>query len=383
MPEKILIVDDDLDTLKLIGMLLDRKGYSIVAANNGKQALEKAAVDQPDLILLDVMMPDINGYEVVLRLRANNDTAGIPIIMFTAKNQVDDKVAGLEAGADDYLTKPTHPAELLARVKAILSRSDRSRDAAPEVAAPSEKGKIIGVLAAKGGVGVSTVALNLAAIIKRTNGKSVSLAEFRAGDGTLGILLGTKPQTPISTLLKKEARRISLQDVENALVKHDSGLNVLLASNKPENAHLNCEGDKFLRIANHLNLLARTTVIDLGSSLNPAAEKLVDICNQLIIVVEPSIPSVLQTKALLDDLSLRMMGLGSLNIVVVPRSRSEFQLSRKEIQGQLGRTVSVIFSHVPELAFQATQQGAPMVNLQANSITTQQFRKLAEQSVKV
>ena len=114
MAEKILIVDDDIDSLKLIGLMLQRQGYEISAASAGGQAINKAAAENPDLIILDVMMPDMDGYEVCRRLRADTTTQHIPIIMFTAKTLVDDKVSGFEAGADDYLTKPTHPAELAA-----------------------------------------------------------------------------------------------------------------------------------------------------------------------------------------------------------------------------------------------------------------------------
>jgi pilus assembly protein CpaE len=112
MTEKILIVDDDIDTLKLVGLMLERQGYQISVASNGSIGLSKAATEIPDLILLDVMMPDLDGYEVTKKLRADPSLASIPIIMFTAKTMVDDKVAGFEAGVDDYLTKPTHPAEL-------------------------------------------------------------------------------------------------------------------------------------------------------------------------------------------------------------------------------------------------------------------------------
>jgi DNA-binding response OmpR family regulator len=109
MPEKILIIDDDVDTLRLVGLMLQRQGYQISAAPNGSQGLTKALEERPDLILLDVMMPDMDGYEVTRRLRKNPATATIPILMFTAKTQLDDKVTGFEVGADDYLTKPTHP----------------------------------------------------------------------------------------------------------------------------------------------------------------------------------------------------------------------------------------------------------------------------------
>ena len=128
MAEKILIIDDDVDTLRLVGLMLQRQGYEIVAATNGQQGLDKALEDPPNLILLDVMMPDMDGYEVARHLRGNQVTVNIPILMFTAKTQLDDKVAGFEVGADDYLTKPTHPSELQAHVKALLTRSKKSTE---------------------------------------------------------------------------------------------------------------------------------------------------------------------------------------------------------------------------------------------------------------
>ena len=123
MAEKILIIDDDLDTLQLVDLMLQKRGYQTVAANNGVQGLLKTDEESPDLVLLDVMMPEMDGYEVARRLRNNPETTGIPILMFTAKSQIDDKVTGFDAGADDYLTKPTTPTELQAHVKALLTRS--------------------------------------------------------------------------------------------------------------------------------------------------------------------------------------------------------------------------------------------------------------------
>ncbi len=122
MAQRILIVDDDPRALELIGLILSGQGYEVRQAGNGMAALEQARAGLPDLIILDVMMPDMDGFEVTRRLRADPQTAHIPIVMFTAKTMVDDKVTGFEAGADDYLSKPVHPAELVARVKAVLAR---------------------------------------------------------------------------------------------------------------------------------------------------------------------------------------------------------------------------------------------------------------------
>ena len=150
MAERILIVDDDVDTMRLVGIMLQRQGYQIVAASNGSQGLEKAIAEKPDLILLDVMMPDMDGYEVTRRLRQNPSTATIPILMFTAKTQLDDKVTGFEVGADDYLTKPTHPTELQSHVKALLART--AVDKTDEIKAPAnQNGYVIGVISARSG----------------------------------------------------------------------------------------------------------------------------------------------------------------------------------------------------------------------------------------
>lgn len=101
-------------------------GYQAVVANDGHQGLIETDNEIPDLVLLDVMMPDLDGYEVARRLRNNPKTTQIPILMFTAKSQAEDKVTGYAAGANDYLTKPTHPSQLQAHVKALLEHSPKA-----------------------------------------------------------------------------------------------------------------------------------------------------------------------------------------------------------------------------------------------------------------
>lgn len=123
MAAKILIVDDDHDTLKLIGLVLERRGYVVVVADNGRLALDIAAREGPDLILLDIMMPEIDGLEVTRRLRLAPGSERTPIILFSAKAREADRIAGFQAGADDYLTKPTQPSELVIHIEALLRRS--------------------------------------------------------------------------------------------------------------------------------------------------------------------------------------------------------------------------------------------------------------------
>jgi diguanylate cyclase (GGDEF)-like protein len=129
--EKILIVDDEADILDLLKITLSEEDYSIIEANNGQEALEKVYHSSPDLIILDYKMPKLDGVEVCQRLKRDILLRHLPIIMLTGKGELNDKVKGIDAGADDYLVKPFEPQELLARVKMILRRTIRDLDANP------------------------------------------------------------------------------------------------------------------------------------------------------------------------------------------------------------------------------------------------------------
>jgi DNA-binding response OmpR family regulator len=125
MATKVLVVDDDVNIVKLIKLYLEKENYTVCTAHNGKDALEMFRSESPSIIILDIMMPEMDGNQVCREIRKTSD---VPIIMLTAKGETFDKVLSLELGADDYLVKPFEPKELIARIKAILRRSDSSKD---------------------------------------------------------------------------------------------------------------------------------------------------------------------------------------------------------------------------------------------------------------
>ena len=152
---KILVVDDEKNIVEAITYNLEKAGFRTLTAGDGTRALELAQREVPDLITLDVMLPGIDGWEVCRRLRQDARTKRIPVIMLTVKGEETDTIVGLELGADDYLTKPFSPKELVARVKAILRRS---KDAAPEEV-----------------IGVGTLQMDLGRHVVRVKGKPVEL----------------------------------------------------------------------------------------------------------------------------------------------------------------------------------------------------------------
>jgi Response regulators consisting of a CheY-like receiver domain and a winged-helix DNA-binding domain len=133
MPEdfdrrRILVVDDEERMVRFIRMNLEHDGFQVSEAFNGKQAIQKLRDVTPDLILLDVMMPDIDGFEVLETIREGSN---VPVIMLTAKGEEDDRVRGLELGADDYITKPFSPREMVSRVKAVIRRTESAGGSRP------------------------------------------------------------------------------------------------------------------------------------------------------------------------------------------------------------------------------------------------------------
>ncbi len=370
MAEKILVVDDDLDTLKLVGLMLERQGYEITVATNGELGLSKAATEKPDLILLDIMMPDIDGYEVTRRLRADPNMAHIPIIMFTAKSMVDDKVAGFEVGADDYLTKPTHPAELTAHVKAVLARSAQARTT------PSEKATTIAFLGVKGGLGTTTVALNVA-IGLQTRGQEVVLAELNPGRGTVALDLGIPSPLGLGHLLARALKDIHLRSVDAELITHKSGVRILLSSYRPRDTDMEQAVPQMEAIVRNLTVMCTTLLIDLGSGIRPHVKPVLQLCDRVLLVVEPVFPAPSIARALIDELHGSGISKSKMSLVLVLRERTSLQIPWRQVEGDLGLPLAGIITPSTEQAHQASQGGMPIVTMQPDSLMADQLQKLA------
>jgi len=378
MSEKILIIDDDLDTLRLVGLMLQRQGYQISAATNGQQGLEKAFEEDPDLILLDVMMPDMDGYEVTRRLRQNPSTLQTPILMFTAKTQLDDKVIGFEVGANDYLTKPTHPSELQARVKTLLARVNNKKSVTGSLK-DINRGYVIGVLGARGGLGTTTMAVNLGAGLQARTKADVVVAEMLPGQGALALDVGVENSRGLVDLLgMSKLSDITRDSVRELLVAHPSGLKLLLASDRPRDMHLINQTANYETLVKKLAGLARFVVLDLGVGIQPFAEKILPLCNEVLVILEGVPNTITHTKALIDDIAELGIPKKNVKVVLNNRIRSETQLPSSQVQAQLGHEILSTLTPAPELFVQATRMQTPAILCQPDSLTTRQITKLID-----
>lgn len=378
MAEKILIVDDDLDTLRLVGLMLQKIGYQISAASNGEQGLAKAFAERPDLILLDVMMPDMDGYEVTRRLRKNPATASTPILMFTAKTQLDDKVVGFEVGADDYLTKPTHPTELQSHIKALLARSSKSEATDIKTALSEKHGYVIGVLSARGGLGVTSLAANIAAALQTRTQEDVIFAELVPGQGTLAMDLGLTSQTGLNDMLRGSVVEVTREKVASALITHNSGLKLLLASEQPKDVVLTSQVKKYEALVERMASLARFVVMDLGAGLPEYSQSILPMCSEKFVVVEGVPNTIRHTKLLLDDIAELKVDRKTIGVVLNNRIRSESQMSLIQVQEKISHSISSALTPAPEVFSQALRAQSTVVVSQPSSVTAQQFLKMAD-----
>jgi CheY-like chemotaxis protein/MinD-like ATPase involved in chromosome partitioning or flagellar assembly len=378
MSEKILIIDDDVETLRLIGLMLQRQGFEIVSLDNGKQALVIAKNEKPDLIVLDVMMPEMDGYQVTRELRNDPELTNTPILMFTAKSQVDDKVAGYEAGVDDYLTKPVHPAELTAHIKALLSRTRVRPATVPTPSMPA--GFILGIVSPRGGMGVSTLALNLAASYAKITKSDVIAAELKPGQGTWALDLGMANNIGLHNLLKLKPGEISTEVVEQNLINTSFGVRILFSSQQSLGIDYSVLGEQQVAIIKGLAQLSPLVILDLGNPLTPGFVDLCALCKTIIVITEPQQNTVTRTLSLIEEIRSMPQSTGrTIDLVLYNRTPSSLLMSSLQVSELLnGTPVAVLIPPGPEIAVQANLKHVPIIQLQPDGLIANQISQLVK-----
>jgi pilus assembly protein CpaE len=356
--------------LRLIGYALHKAGFEIVVAQHGEEALRKVHSEKPDLVILDVMLPDMSGIEICQRLRNQPQTAHLPILMLSGLDQVSNKIEGLQAGADEYVTKPIDIDELVARVGALLERTRRLRALPPE-----KRGRVLGFIGAKGGVGATTVALNVAMALVQQK-KTVIAVELRPYLGTFSLQLGRVLGATLGSLLDLEPEAIGERELALRLANHPSGLRLLFGPQhvaqygdlRPEQADAVLDG---------LSRLADYVVVDLPAYPSPANRAATRHCEVVTLVLEPVLSCVKAAQVTLDLLKTWGVGGGVVHGVVVNRVGWSTPLSADEITAQLGCEVLGSVPPAAEACLAAERMSVPLVAAQPESVASGNLRELA------
>jgi pilus assembly protein CpaE len=354
MAIKILAVDDDALNLKLVSATLSRDGYEVLMASNGMEAIHVAETDSPDLILMDVMMPEMDGYEACKQLRMKASTARIPIMMLTALSTVEEKIKGFDAGADDYLAKPYAADELLAHVKVLLRRATPVSTDRAQVSA-----KVNAVFSLRGGIGVSTLATNLAAGFTALWNQPVVLIDLSLNSGQGALMFNLPYRNSWADLVGIPANDIDEMVVMNILLNHESGTRVLAAPLHPED----CDGLGGETVEQVIRLLSNQydyLVLDLPHDFSETTLAGLDSADEILLVLAPELASV---RAAIGAIRV-FESLGYPNEKIRLVLNWTFQrggLSKKEIEAALKRPIDFVLPYASEALVAAINLGKPPV----------------------
>jgi CheY-like chemotaxis protein/MinD-like ATPase involved in chromosome partitioning or flagellar assembly len=277
----ILVIDDDLDLQQMLRLMLQRGGYKVITTGDGPDGLTKAKTLKPDMAIVDVMMPGMNGYQVVRKMREDPELSGMVILILTARAQPVDREAAIAAQADDYMPKPFAPNELLAKVSELMENRGTAQGPAR---------KTIGVFSLRGGVGVTSVAVNLA-LAFQARGLPTCLIDLKSGPGHVALQL--RLNAKITWVDWANGNEATIDSILKALTKHDSGLEVMAAPITP--AADVPPLDRVTTILTALQGKFARVVIDLPGAWDPIVQVAIGSADTLWLVLAPEVGSLQST----------------------------------------------------------------------------------------
>ena len=355
MAARILVVDDDANVQRVLTYALRQEGYEVVPARDGAEALKLWSADRPSLILLDATVPKVDGYQVASRIRSEEGRAGhIPIIMLAAETDMEHKIKGLRAGADDYLVKPFHSAELLARIRSLLARfAPRELEKGR-----ASTGRILAFYGAKGGTGTTSLAINTAIALHRAASRSVVLVDgnLQFGDHRVFLDLGKDRRGIVEAVSEENLNPDALRRV---IVRHETGVALLLAPPAPETAEL-VTPDAMVTVLRELEPMFDYIVVDCDRRLDETTLQIFDISDTVFVVMTADLLSLKNTSLVLD--MARNLGYHRDKVqLVLNRSGSLTGVNVRHAESVLKQRIQYEIPNDHRAASAALNQGAPFV----------------------
>jgi pilus assembly protein CpaE len=365
--EKILVVEDEEPMRLLLSTFLTGEGYQPTTVGDGLQGLRAVQDDRPDIIITDVNVPGINGFELTRRLRADHRTARIPIIMLSGRSRPDDVVAGYAEGADEYVTKPVQLQILGAKVQALLRRTRAATE--PK----AHRGTVVAFLRGKGGIGLTTLAVNTAVALAQARTYRVALLDLSLEFGNAAMLLDIRPGRSLAHLNGVVITDLAEESFAPFLTKHDSGVKVVVGADSPEKAEL-VTVPTVQQTLDRLRAQADYVIVDTAPAFSEVTLAALDAADVICVVTAPRLAAL---KATADCLSV-------LDRLQVPKDRTLFVVNRvtprgldeDQIEEFFQRRPDLVIPHNPQLD-DAADAGVPWVTSHPTDLAAIRLQELA------
>jgi pilus assembly protein CpaE len=379
---RVLVVDDDLNIQRVLVFTLKQEGFEVHVASDGQAGVEMAASVEPDLILMDVAMPKLDGYAATQRIRAaENGGRRVPIIMLTAEADVEQRVKGLRAGADDDIVKPFHPLELIARIKALLARSGRGQARKPE-AEKATLGRLICFYGAKGGVGTTTMAINTGIALASRLKRRVALldANLQFGDMRVFLDLGLDHSSIVNAITEPD---LDADLLKKLMATHHSGIELLLAPPNPESADLVVERQRTepRTLSDLLALLRRGydyTIVDMAKSIDDFNLQLFDEADVIFVVMTADLSCLKNVRLVLETMDSLGYPRDKVQLVL-NRSNAYTGINVDNAESALGRKIDFEVINEYRGAIGALNSGEPFMFSRPDGPLGQSVSKFAKE----
>ena len=360
---KVLVVDDDLNIQRVLVFTLKQEGFEVHVASDGQAGVEMAASITPDLILMDVAMPKLDGYAATQQIRAAEHGRKVPIIMLTAEADVEQRVRGLRAGADDDIVKPFHPLELIARIKALLARSEGGTPR--RTSDKSTLGRLACFYGAKGGVGTTTIAINTAiALATRLKRKTALIdANLQFGDTRVFMDMGLDSASMVNAITEND---LDAELLKKLVVSHRTGIDLLLAPPNPEQADIVVERQRTDpgALSNILALMRRAydyTLVDMAKTIDDFNLQLFDEADFIFVVMTADLSCLKNVRLVLETMD--SLGYERSKIqLILNRSNAYTGINVDNAESALGRKIDFQVINEYRGAISALNSGEPFMS---------------------
>jgi pilus assembly protein CpaE len=363
---RIQIIDSDLDVTEQLQRTLESEGYEVLTTVTGQAGIAMAERSRPSLVVLDVDLPDIDGYEVLRALRGTPATARVPIFVHSARSEVADKVRCFKAGADDYIVKPAATAEVVARIRAAL-RADEHRLA-----------HIVALWGTKGGVGTTTLASNLAVALRSKTGGRVTLMDASVLGGSMEVLLNLPPRHTIADLLPR-LDDLDTELLSSVLAQHSSGVKALLSAPWRTNGNL-VQPTHYERILAWLQPANDYVVVDTSPSLDESTLTVLQLVDHIVLVLTPEMTAMRSAKLFLD-VARPLREQSQELTLALNRYQAKGGIGLRDIEAALRTKVKVRIPVDEALVTFSINRGIPLVVSHPRSAVAKGLSQLADEVI--